>query len=138
MTKMKTKRRGSRSSCRETQPWLFPELQPWPKGSRSIHWLVQKSSVTPRKKSKKHTRDSFVSIMAPVNDSGRVIGEEHRNARYLDEDVEHARELVASGQHTLREISQMLDMPIRTIRDYASGRRRNQSIAGWRKIKRKA
>ena len=71
-----------------------------------------------------------------VNDEGRAIGEDHVNARYLDEDVEHARELVASGQYTLREISQMLDMPIRTIRDYAKGTRRNQSVAGWKKIKR--
>ena len=48
--------------------------------------------------------------MVTVNDGGRAIGEDHVNAKYLDEDVEHARELVASGKYTLREISQMLDI----------------------------
>ena len=66
-----------------------------------------------------------------VNDNGRAIGEDHVNARYLNADVEHARQLRAQG-YTYRQISQMLDMPIRTLRDYLSGRRRCQSVAGWK------
>jgi hypothetical protein len=66
-----------------------------------------------------------------VNDSGRAIGEDHVNARYLDSDVEHARQLRAQG-YTYKQISVMLDMPIRTLRDYISGRRRCQSAAGWK------
>lgn len=66
-----------------------------------------------------------------VNDNGRAIGEDHVNARYLNSDVEHARQLRAQG-YTYRQISLMLDMPIRTLRDYLSGRRRCQSVAGWK------
>ncbi len=83
-----------------------------------------------------NARTPSVMTMVTVNDSGRAIGEDHVNAKYLDEDVEHARELVASGHYTLREISQMLDMPIRTIRDYAKGTRRSQSVAGWKRVRR--
>lgn len=70
-----------------------------------------------------------------VNDNGRAIGEDHARAKYLDTDVEHALELRAEG-YTLREISRMLDMPIRTIRGYLDGSRRSQSVAGWKMVKR--
>ena len=66
-----------------------------------------------------------------VNDHGRAIGEDHVNARYLDRDVQLALSLRAEG-YTYKEISAMLDMPIRTLRDYLSGRRRCQSVAGWK------
>ena len=90
----------------------------------------------PRKRRVSSAHQPSVTTVVTVNDSGRTIGEDHVYAKYLDEDVERARELVASGQYKLREISQMLDMPIRTIRDYAKGTRRNQSVAGWKKIRR--
>lgn len=78
---------------------------------------------------------SIVKTRVAVNDNGRAIGEDHARAKYLDTDVEHALELRAEG-YTLREISRMLDMPIRTIRGYLDGSRRSQSVAGWKMVKR--
>lgn len=78
---------------------------------------------------------SIVKTRVTVNDNGRAIGEDHARAKYLDKDVEHALELRAEG-YTLREISRMLDMPIRTIRGYLDGSRRSQSVAGWKMVKR--
>ena len=43
---------------------------------------------------------------------------------------------VRAEGYTLREISRMLDMPIRTIRGYLDGSRRSQSVAGWKMVKR--
>ena len=43
-------------------------------------------------------------MMAAVNDAGRVIGEDHANARYLDSDVANVIELRRQG-YTYREIS---------------------------------
>ena len=134
--KIRRPRRGSRRYFLEQQPFLWSELQKWPESSRSVHWLELKSSGMPRKRRVSSAHQPSVTTVVTVNDSGRTIGEDHVNAKYLDEDVERARELVASGQYKLREISQMLDMPIRTIRDYAKGTRRNQSVAGWKKIRR--
>ena len=71
-----------------------------------------------------------------VNDNGKPIGQDHRNARYLDEDVEHVIELRAEG-YTYQQISRMLDMPIRTLRGYLNGSSRNQSVAGFKTIMRK-
>lgn len=76
-----------------------------------------------------------VKMKVAVNDLGRAIGEDHAGAKYLDSDVDHARELRAQG-YTLREISKMLDMPIRTIRGYLDGSRRSQSVADWKVVKR--
>lgn len=134
--KIRKPRRGSRRYFLELQPFLWSELVNWPEHSQSVPWLVLKRYVMRKKKRKLNVQTPSVMTMVTVNDGGRAIGEDHVNAKYLDEDVEHARALVASGQYTLREISQMLDMPIRTIRDYAKGTRRNQSVAGWKKIRR--
>ena len=75
------------------------------------------------------------SLIVRVNDNGRTIGEDHVNAKYLDEDVEHVKELRDAG-FSWHAISRMLDMPVRTARDYYEGRRRNESIAGFKRIKR--
>lgn len=52
----------------------------------------------------------FATVMmkVAVNDAGRAIGEDHAGAKYLDSDVDHARELRVEG-YTLREISKMLE-----------------------------
>lgn len=134
--KIRKPRRGSRRFFLEGQPFLWSSLAKWPEHSQSVPWLALKSSAMRKKRRKLNAQTPSVMTMVTVNDGGRAIGEDHVNAKYLDEDVEHARELVASGQYTLREISQMLDMPIRTIRDYAKGTRRNQSVAGWKKVRR--
>lgn len=134
--KIRKPRRGSRRYFLEQQPWLWSGLQNWPENSQSVHWLVLKRFAMRKKRRKLNAQTPSVMTIVTVNDGGRAIGEDHVNAKYLDEDVERARELVASGQYKLREISQMLDMPIRTIRDYAKGTRRNQSVAGWKKVRR--
>lgn len=134
--KIRKPRRGSRRFFLEAQPFLWSSLASWPDSSQSVPWLALKSSGMRKKRRKVNAQTPSEMKIVTVNDEGRAIGEDHVNAKYLDEDVEHARELVASGQYTLREISQMLDMPIRTIRDYAKGTRRNQSVAGWKKVRR--
>lgn len=134
--KIRKPRRGSRRFFLEEQPFLWSSLAKWPDSSQSVPWLALKSSAMRKKRRKLNAQTPSEMKIVTVNDEGRAIGEDHVNAKYLDEDVEHARELVASGQYTLREISQMLDMPIRTIRDYAKGTRRNQSVAGWKKVRR--
>ena len=92
----------------------------------------QRSSMPQSRRSERNFRTTSVHRqIVTVNDSGRAIGEDHVNARYLNADVEHARQLRAQG-YTYRQISLMLDMPIRTLRDYLSGRRRCQSVAGWK------
>lgn len=76
-------------------------------------------------------------VCVAVNDGGRPIGEDHAQAKYLDADVQRARAFRAEG-YTWHEISRMLDMPIRTIRDYVNGTRRNQSVAGFKWVTRGA
>ena len=68
-----------------------------------------------------------------VNDGGRTIGEDHANARYLDSDVRRVIDLREAGL-TYKAISEKMGMPIRTVRDYVSGRRRCQSVAGFKRV----
>lgn len=89
----------------------------------------------PRVSERKSLGFATVKMKVAVNDLGRAIGEDHAGAKYLDSDVDHARELRAEG-YTLREISKMLDMPIRTVRGYLDGSRRSQSVADWKVVKR--
>ena len=77
----------------------------------------------------------FVMMTVAVNDAGKPIGEDHRNAKYLDEDVERAIMFRKQG-YTYQQISDMLDMPIRTVRDFVHGKRRCHSIANFKRIKR--
>lgn len=81
-------------------------------------------------------RQSGVRIMVTVNDGGYVIGQDHPNARYNDEDVERVQMLRAEG-YAYSAISRMMDMPVRTIRGYLDGSRRCQSVAGWKKVYRR-
>lgn len=101
--------------------------------------LIPDSFVRKRKHLRVSERKSLgfatVKMKVAVNDLGRAIGEDHAGAKYLDSDVDHARELRAEG-YTLREISKMLDMPIRTVRGYLDGSRRSQSVADWKVVKR--
>ncbi len=119
--------------------WQQRPLFPLPNGqenSRSKASSEPSSSPSPKQKSEECARPrSAVTMMVSVNDAGNVVGEDHRNAKYLDSDIEHAIELRQEG-YSFREISLMMDMPIRTIRGYVDGTRRNQSVAGWKKIKR--
>ena len=93
------------------------------------------TSKRPLQRSSSHTQSFSEKLTVCVNDSGRTIGEDHVRARYLDKDVQTAIELKAQG-YSYQKVSEMMDMPIRTIRGYVDGSRRNQSIAGWKVITR--
>jgi hypothetical protein len=69
-----------------------------------------------------------------VNEHGRRIGEDHPNARYTDGEIAMVHSLHETG-HGYRTISRMVEMPRSTVRDICVGRRRNQSIAGWRTVR---
>lgn len=76
-----------------------------------------------------------VRLRVAVNDLGRAVGEDHANAKYLERDVEAAKRLRAEG-YTWARIAEMLDMPVRTVRSYVDGSRRNQSVADFKMVKR--
>lgn len=76
-----------------------------------------------------------VCLRVAVNDLGRAVGEDHANAKYLEQDVEAAKRLRAEG-YTWARIAEMLDMPVRTVRSYVDGSRRSQSIADFKVVKR--
>lgn len=123
----------SQDSCLQWQQLLLFEL---PKTRRDSPGTTpsdgQRSSMLQSERSSSSTHATSEHRMTvTVNDNGRAIGEDHVNAIYLNSDVENARQLRTQG-YTYRQISQMLDMPIRTLRDYISGRRRCQSVAGWK------
>lgn len=124
-----------RRSCLRRQRSLFTEPQkpasPCPKDPCEEPC----SSTTQSKRSRVSTQPTFVRIKTDVNDEGHAIGEGHQNAKYTDQEVETARSLYAEG-YTLREVSEMMDMPIRTLRGFLDGSRRSQSVAGWRTQKR--
>ena len=133
---MRKKKNSESQDCYQiTSLWLFPELQSWPENSRSALSQEQELFETQRKKRRSNAHRHFEMTMVAVNDNGRPVGEDHKNAKYLNEDVERAISLRMQG-FTYARISQMLDMPIRTIRCYVKGIRRNQSIADFKRIKR--
>nr|DAL54787.1 MAG TPA_asm: InsA C-terminal domain [Caudoviricetes sp.] len=129
----KNKNSESLDSSRQWRQLSLFDLPKTPRASPgTTHSGGQRSSRPQSEKSSSSIRATSEHRMTvTVNDNGRAIGEDHVNARYLNADVEHARQLRAQG-YTYRQISQMLDMPIRTLRDYLSGRRRCQSVAGWK------
>ena len=77
----------------------------------------------------------LTNVVVRVDDRGYPIGEDHAGAKYTDREVETARELREEG-YTLKRISEMMDMPIRTIRGYLDGSRRCESVAGFKVVKR--
>lgn len=97
--------------------------------------VIPLAGAEPRKRKKTKQTGPVTEVIANVNDGGVPIGESHPNCRYLDKEVEQVRQFRAEG-YTLAQLSRMMDMPIRTIRDYIAGTRRQQSVAGWKKIKR--
>ena len=100
------------------------------------------SGRTSSGKRKRRAKAHFLSggyepekVWVRVDDKGYPIGEDHVGAKYTDADVESARELRREG-YTLKEISEMMDMPIRTVRGYLDGSRRSESVAGFKVVKR--
>lgn len=93
-------------------------------------------SMKVSKKSKKNTRlSSWQMVMCSLGDSGRPVGESSVKAKYLDADVEHARQLREEG-YSWTDISRMLEIPVRTVRGFVDGSRRSQSVSGWKRLKR--
>lgn len=58
-----------------------------------------------------------------LSDASALVGESSPLARYSNLDLIHCFDLRLSGL-SLREISEKMDIPIRTLRDIFSGRRR--------------
>lgn len=69
-----------------------------------------------------------------LNEDGRVIGQDHPNARHSDREVDVARQLRADGL-SLKQIADRLDTKKSTIASWLNGRRRNQIQRGWRDAK---
>ena len=69
--------------------------------------------------------------VASVNDTGRVVGQDHHSARLTDHDVWLIHELREQGV-TCRDIAIKFDVSIDTIKSISSGRRRTQTATGQR------
>ena len=136
----KTRNRTSLNSYLDQQPWLFPELQNW----RPHCPLSPLPESSPSKELSKKSEPSTPSIsvtmqdvLVSIGDSGRPVGESAPNAKYTDAEIDMVFELRNQG-YFYREISEMMDMPVRTIRTVLDGSRRNKHVVGWKKLKRKA
>lgn len=68
--------------------------------------------------------------LIPVNEKGRVIGQDHPNAKHTDREIETARRLKAQGL-SLREIADKLETKKSTVASWLRGYRRNQTPAEW-------
>lgn len=67
----------------------------------------------------------MAEIHVAVNERGLRIGEDHQNARYSNSEVEMVFKL-RDGGWGYKRIAAAVEMPIRTVRDYLTGRRRCQ------------
>ncbi len=72
-------------------------------------------------------------VQLKCNAKGRLIGEDHANAKHTDALVKEARKMHAAGQ-TAIQISKVLSIPRRTVRGWLEGRRRTQV---WVKVRTK-
>ena len=124
-----------RAFSRARRLWRSLELLKPPAASSPTPCSARSSSNERSSRSKANTQGFSCKVVTEVNDLGRAIGEHHQNARYSDREVEMARNLRDEG-YKLKEIAEMMDMPIRTVRGYLDGSRRSQSVAGWKKQKR--
>lgn len=72
-------------------------------------------------------------ICVAVNDQGRRIGEDHPNAKYLDDDVERVRAFRSEG-YTWARIAEMMDMPKSTVWAICSGLMRATVPARYKRV----
>lgn len=136
----KTKKPILRNFCPDQQPWLFPELRSWQQTSQLNPLPESLLSNVSSKKSELNTQNTSVTmheVLVSIGDSGRPVGESAPNAKYTDAEIDMVFELRNQG-YFYREISEMMDMPVRTIRTVLDGSRRNKHVVGWKKLKRKA
>ena len=132
-SKDQTPSSASQASCLHWQQLSLFELQDMQSSSQKEASSGYSRSTGPSKASRRNGQVTFCRLTVAVNDNGKPIGQDHRNARYLDEDVEKAIELRAEG-YTYQQISRMLDMPVRTLRGYLDGSARHQSITCFKTI----
>lgn len=108
--------------------------------SRSIQSTESSPSTEQSKKSEPSTlniSDMTREVLVSLGESGRPVGESAPNAKYTDSEIDLVFLLREQG-YFYREISEMLDMPVRTIRTVLDGTRRNKAVVGWKKLQRKA
>ncbi len=124
-------------SCQKQQLWLFPELQDWHETYPKTPSIESSKSTEPSKRSNPSTPNSSSPkiVQVAIGESGRPVGESAPNAKYTDDEIDQVFTLRSQG-YFYREISEMMDMPIRTIRTVLDGSRRNKHIVGWKKLKR--
>ena len=70
-----------------------------------------------------------------VNEKGRLIGENHQNAKLKDVDVDRIRELREDEGKSYVELSKIFGVPKSTIADICKYRRRAQTPSRWKTIK---
>lgn len=70
-----------------------------------------------------------------VNDRGRLIGEHHQNAKLTDAQVDEMRDLREDQGVTYAELSKRFCVPKSTVADICKYRRRAQTPARWKTVK---
>jgi len=71
--------------------------------------------------------------MIAINDLGYRIGQDHHKAKYTNHEVEQVFILKQKG-HGYKNISKIMDMPVRTVRSILNGSRRNQIVFNFKRI----
>ena len=66
-----------------------------------------------------------------VNERGYRIGEDHQRAKITNHEVDLILELNMAG-FGYKRIAQKFDIGVRTVRDIIHGKRRAQTVAGWK------
>lgn len=131
---MKNNQSESQDFCLEPTQWPLPKQQNKPASFR-MDSSESSSSKKPLVMPGQLTLDFTHKAIVCVNESGRWIGQDHIRAKYTDEEVEHVLWLREEG-YTLREIARMTEIPLRTVRGYIDGTRRNQQPARWKVVRR--
>lgn len=67
-----------------------------------------------------------------INDSGRVIGQDHPRSTLTDHEVDLIVELRNDHGMKLRELAEKFEISISAVVHYAKGRRRSQVATGQR------
>ncbi len=70
-----------------------------------------------------------------VNDRGRLIGEHHQNAKLTDAQVDEMRYFREHKGMTYGEIAKRFSLPKSTVADICKYRRRAQTPARWKTVK---
>lgn len=72
-------------------------------------------------------------MKASVNERGYRIGEDHHRAKITNHEVDLILALNSAG-FGYKRIAQKFDISFGTVRDIIKGRRRAQTVAGWKVV----